>query len=58
MKRKKTTLRPSPTARFARGEGMACGWWSGTQLPLCSGDALTAFDRGLRFACGRLSGYS
>ncbi len=43
-------LRPSPTARFARGEGSACGMLAGALVSLRSGDALTAFGGGLRFA--------
>jgi len=44
------SLRPSPTARFARGEGSACGRLIGALVSLLSGDALTAFGGGLRSA--------
>jgi len=50
-------LRPSPTARFARGEGSAFGRLTGALVSLLSGDALTAFGGGLRSAGSRFSGY-
>ena len=45
-----------PTARFARGEGSACGGLTGALVSLRSGDALTAFGGGFRSAGRRFPG--
>jgi len=43
-------LRATPLLAFARFEGSPFGWFSGGSQPLRSGDALTPFGGGLRFA--------